>query len=165
MNKRLLISVSAIVFGVSSSLAMAEPCAPNTQCQNNGPAQNQQMQQHSKQSQPQSQSKQQVQHQPQQQNQNNMGQAKGHGQNQNAQNQGHNNQSNNQGNGQAHGQGKHDVRVDSARLRSGPRTGYQVVQGLRKGAQVEVIKVQDDWAQVQIGTTLLWVAASLLTSN
>lgn len=135
MNKRFLMSLSGFILAISSSVTMAEPCPHDGQCQNND--HNQKPTTH-----------QQPHQQPQQ----------AHQQKQQPQKQP----------AQSHAQSGHEhrtVKVNSARLRSGPGTNYPVVKGLRRGDKVEVIKIQNNWAQVQVNNTILWIAASLLSTN
>lgn len=56
------------------------------------------------------------------------------------------------------------IKVRSARLRSGPGTHYPVVRGLKRGDRVVVVKRSGDWAQVQVGTALFWISATLLSN-
>lgn len=66
---------------------------------------------------------------------------------------------------QNQGHGYRTVKVQSARLRSGPGTNYPVVKGLRKGDRVTVIREQGKWAQVQVGNAIFWIASSLLSPH
>jgi len=142
MNKGLLISLSGIILGISSSIAMAEPCAPGTECRHDDHHQNPKVEQHSAQPQkaqpqqaaPKAKTPQATKAQPQKA-------------------------------AQASAKGYRTVKVQSARLRSGPGTHYPVVKGLKKGDKVTIIKEQGNWAQVQIGTSVFWIAASLLSAN
>ena len=136
MKKRLLMPLSVFILAISSSMAMAEPCPPNTQCQNQDQNKNPKTHQQPQQAHQQKQQKQPQQKQP--------------------------------ASAQSHAQSKHEhriVNVNSARLRSGPGTNYPVVKGLRRGDRVEVIKIENNWAQVQVDNTILWIAASLLRAN
>lgn len=143
MNKRLLMSLSGIILGFSSSAAMAAPCAPGTECRNDDHHQNPKVEQHA--AQPQKAQPQQPQKaQPRAQKAQPQAQAKAKAV-------------------PAPGKGYRTVKVQSARLRSGPGTHYPVVKGLKKGDRVTIIKEQGSWAQVQIGTSVFWIAASLLS--
>jgi len=150
MNKRLSISLYAVVLSISSSLAMAESCPPNTACPNGSHSPTQKTQPYAQQP-TQSGTQKQSQQSPQQ-AQHNSNQALDQG-------------SQNRAKSDQKGGGQRIVRVTSARLRSGPGADYPVIKGLNKGDKVEVIKVQGDWAQVRSGNTLLWVAVSLLSAN
>lgn len=50
-------------------------------------------------------------------------------------------------------------------LRDGPGTGYDVIDTYSRGAEAEVLKVNDDWAQIRLLETgdVGWMAAWLLS--
>lgn len=50
------------------------------------------------------------------------------------------------------------VTVSGLRIRKGPGTGFQVIGSLNKGQAVEVLKANDQWAEIRTGGIQGWVA-------
>lgn len=57
------------------------------------------------------------------------------------------------------------VRVDVARVRSGPGTEYELVGKLKRDRQVDVLEERAGWKRVRAGRTEGWVRNDLLALN